>query len=138
LDRLFLDANVLFSAAYRDDAGLRRLWVLEAAQLLTSRFAAEEARRNVRAKRPHRVADLEDLLGRVEIEEPGGGDPLPPEIELPERDRPILLAAIRARATHLITGDTRHFGRYAGKTIAGVHILPPSAYLATRRTPGSE
>jgi uncharacterized membrane protein HdeD (DUF308 family) len=29
LDRVFLDANVLFSAAYRADAGLGRLWNLK-------------------------------------------------------------------------------------------------------------
>ena len=35
MDRLFLDANVLFSAAYRADAGVARLWKVEpqAAQL---------------------------------------------------------------------------------------------------------
>jgi len=42
---------------------------------------------------------------------------LPGGIALPEKDRPILLAAIEARATHLITGDKRLFGKYFGKRI---------------------
>lgn len=29
MDKLFLDANILFSAAYRSNAGLLRLWEFE-------------------------------------------------------------------------------------------------------------
>ncbi len=47
MDRLFLDANVLFSAAYREDAGLVELWKLEDVELVTSAYAFEEARRNL-------------------------------------------------------------------------------------------
>ena len=50
-------------------------------------------------------------------------------IALPDKDRPILLAAITARATHLLTGDVQHFGPYFGQQIDGVMILPPAAYL---------
>jgi len=39
--------NVLFSVPYRPDAGLRRLWRLPRARLITSAYAAEEARRNL-------------------------------------------------------------------------------------------
>ena len=44
MDRLFLDANVLFSAPYRIDAGLVRLWKLKDATLCSSRHALEEAK----------------------------------------------------------------------------------------------
>jgi uncharacterized protein len=47
MDRLFLDANVLFSAAYRPDAGLGQLWKLEGAILCSSHYALEEARINL-------------------------------------------------------------------------------------------
>jgi hypothetical protein len=47
MDRLFLDANVLSSAAYRSDAGLRRLWSLDNVELCTSGYALEEARVNL-------------------------------------------------------------------------------------------
>ena len=46
MDKLFLDANILFSAAYRANAGLLRLWTLDV-QLLSSSYALEEARRNL-------------------------------------------------------------------------------------------
>ena len=49
---------------------------------------------------------------------------------LPLKDRPILVAAIAAQATHLLTGDFKHFGPLYGKRIHGVLILSPSTYYA--------
>ena len=49
MDRVFLDANVLLSAALRTKAGLLRLWTLANAALITSDHAIEEARRNLDA-----------------------------------------------------------------------------------------
>ena len=48
---------------------------------------------------------------------------------LPPDDQVIFLAAMAARATHLLTGDRTHFGPYYGRTVAGVLIVPPSVYL---------
>jgi hypothetical protein len=45
---------------------------------------------------------------------------------------PIMLAAIEARATHLLTGDMRHFGAYFGKKIHDILIIPPGDYLRLR------
>ncbi len=44
-------------------------------------------------------------------------------------DQPILLAAIGADATHLLTGDYAHFGKLYGSTIGGVLVLPPPEFL---------
>jgi hypothetical protein len=52
---------------------------------------------------------------------------------LPAKDVPILLAAIEARATHLLTGDIRHFGAYFGKKIEGIVVTRPGAYLRNRK-----
>jgi hypothetical protein len=52
---------------------------------------------------------------------------------LPEKDQPILAATVAGRATHLITGDVKHFGEFFGKTLAGVMVLPPAAYLRGRQ-----
>ena len=54
---------------------------------------------------------------------------LPQGISLPDKDAPIMLAAIEARATHLLTGDLRHFGAYFGKRISGILIMPLGEYL---------
>lgn len=57
------------------------------------------------------------------------------EVELPEKDWPILGGAIAAEATHLITGDLKHFGRYFGNQIHGIPVLPPADYIrASTRT----
>ncbi len=132
MDLIFLDANVLFSAAYRPDAGLRRLWVLPGARRITSAYAAEEARRNL--GRPKQLEDLEELLSSVEViaTTASTDHPLISTTELPDKDQPILLAAIGAGATHLLTGDFQHFGPYYGERIEGVLILSPGDYLSSR------
>ena len=129
---IFLEANVLFSAAYRPDAGLRRLWRLPGARLITLVYAAEEARRNL--SHPKQRRELEDLIDPVEIVPTASptDHPLFSTIELPDKDRPVLLAAIGVGATHLLTGDLGHFGPYYGKRIEGVLVLPPGEYLSSR------
>lgn len=129
MDRLFLDANVLFSAAYRRAAGLLQLWKLRGARLYSSRYALEEARINL-TEQDQRMR-LSRLSEKVQLFEAAPGQ-LPKAISLPEKDAPILLAAIGARCTHLLTGDIRHFGPYFGKKIEGVSIVLPGDYLRNR------
>jgi uncharacterized protein len=129
MDRLFLDANVLFSAAYRPDAGLLEFWKLSGVVLCSSRYALEEARINSTDEAQHR---LSRLARSIEFSEATPSQS-PPAISLPEKDWPIFLAALDARATHLITGDIRHFGPYLGKAIRGILIMTPARYLKTRR-----
>jgi len=126
-DRVFLDANVLFSAAYRADSGLQRLWKRRSAVLITSGYAAEEARRNLEGVDQQRR--LDELLERVEIVPEARGREESDDWDLPEKDQPILAAAIRAEATHLLTGDIRHFGHLMGSTVDAVQILRPASYL---------
>jgi predicted nucleic acid-binding protein len=137
VERVFLDANVLFSAAYKPASPLRQLWRLADVELVTSVQAAEEAYNKLIQVRPTQLADLVQLLQSVTIlPDPPIGSILPAGVQLPDKDKPILLAAIDAQATHLLTGDVKHFGPYYGQTIAGVLILPPAAYLQGRqRTP---
>ena len=126
MDRLFLDANVLFSAAYRPHAGLLELWRLKDAVLCTSRYALEEARANLEEQAQHRrLIQLSEGLQLFEAE-PGR---LPSGVSLPEKDAPILLAAVRAGASHLLTGDIRHFGPYLGRKIEGIAVILPGEYL---------
>ncbi len=125
VDRLFLDANVLFSAAYRPDAGIARLWKLENVELLTSAYAAEEARVNLAEEDQRRR--LQELLARVTIVPRLA--PLPPGATLPAKDQPILQALLYAGATHLLTGDRQHFGQYFGRRVGGILVLPPAEYF---------
>ena len=131
VDRVFLDANVLFSAAYRSGSGLLRLWDVPRVVLVTSDYAIEEAQRNL----PHAAqrAALERLLERAEIVR-GTFDtvPLPPSVRLPDDDMPILRAAIAARCTYLLTGNLRDFGPYLDAAVGGVAIERPATFLAKR------
>ena len=130
MDRLFLDANILFSAAYRPNARLRRLWELADAVLITSTYAVEEARVNL--KEEDQLERLDQLVGLMRVVSSLMQHSLPEGLTLRGKDQPILSAAIAAGATHLLTGDVRDFGPYFDQTISGVLILPPAAYLQRR------
>jgi uncharacterized protein len=130
MDRLFLDANVLFSAAYRANEGLLQFWKLKNVTLCSSRYALEEARtnltQNVQRRRLEKLAtaiEFFDAIPRL----------LAREVTLPDKDVPIFLAAIASRATYLVTGDVHHFGQYFGKTIEGILDQAQATFL-----PGTE
>jgi hypothetical protein len=133
VDRIFLDANVIYAAAYREASPLRRLWELPDVVLWTSDYAAGEAMGNLAEDRPKRVAWLQTLLARLRIESQPQGEAAPGEnVRLPAKDRPILLAAIRVGAKYLLTGDKTHFGPYFGQVLGGVTVLLPSEYFRRR------
>ena len=120
--RIFLDANVLFSAAASESATRRLLEaVLRHAEAVTCPHAWEEARRNLALKRPSLLDGLDALERRLEITLAFAA-PLP-ATELPACDEPVLAGAIGAGCSHLWTGDRRHFGRYYGRTLGGVRIV---------------
>jgi predicted nucleic acid-binding protein len=126
--RVFLDANILFSAAKTDGAvrqlfnllvdGRHECWVDE--------YVVIEARRNLAAKNPDALAVLEALLRQTRIslaQAPGAG--LKSVSWLPEKDRPVLAAAMRLHCEVLVTGDRMHFGAAYGKVVGGVAIHSP-------------
>lgn len=128
-----MDANVLFSAAYRSDASLRKLWRLAGVRIVSSAYVVEEARRNLSQPPQHR--ELDELLGCVEVVPTAAPTDhlLFSRVELPNKDRPVLLAAISVGTTHLLTGDFWHYvGPYRGKRIQRVLILSPRDYLSLR------
>ena len=131
LDRVFLDANVLYSAAYLENSGLAKLANLENVQLQASAYAIEEARRNLVRDRPKALPRLQRFLASVtEVEVRDLR--LPTTIKLHQKDAPILLAAIGSKADYLLTGDARHFGHLYGKRIEGVLVLRPADYFRMR------
>ncbi|MGD9636701.1 MAG: PIN domain-containing protein [Pirellulales bacterium] len=126
MDRLFLDANVLFSASYREASRLAEFWNLSDVELVTSAYAIEEARRNLPAE--DQRMRLDQLVAGVVIVSTSARS-LPADLLLPEKDLPILSVAIGSGATHLITGDKSHFGNYFEQLVGGVLIQAPSSYL---------
>ena len=65
--RIFLDANILFSGA-RSDGAIRRLLALlrkAGHSVCVDDFVIEEARRNLEAKNPSALLDLDSLLSTM-------------------------------------------------------------------------
>lgn len=109
--RLFLDANILFTAAHNPkgkaalviELGQAGLW-----QLATSAYALEEARRNLALKFPNGLERLDALAQGLRMS-PDAADADCPA-GLPDKDCPIYRAAHACRADVLLTGDLRDFG----------------------------
>lgn len=127
-ERVFLDANVLFSIAY-GSPGLEQLWSdakNEQYELFASQYVIEEAKRNL--DRREQLDALNRFLSEVRVV-PEADPALPCPIPLPEKDRPVLMAALSCKADYLITGDVTHFGKYFGKRIRRLRICTPRDFF---------
>jgi predicted nucleic acid-binding protein len=126
--RVFLDANILFSAAKSAGSIRELLHRLAAAGhvLCADRYVEAEARRNLQAKAASAVDDLEALLERIELSAYQAIE-LPPDVAslVPGKDQPVLAAAIRLRCDVLVTGDRTPFGALFSETVAGVVVHSP-------------
>ncbi len=108
--RLFLDANVLFTAAHNPrgkaaliiDLGREGHW-----ELWSSAYALEEAHRNLAWKFPRSLDALRALAEAVRLVDQVPGASVP---GLAQKDQPIFQAAVACKATHLLTGDLKDFG----------------------------
>ena len=119
--RVFLDANVLFSAS-NSATNIARViaWTTERETVVTSDLAIEEARKNLLLKRPTWLPAFEDMIGALEIA-PSVLFELP--VSIVTKDAPLLCAAIRSRCHLLVTGDQRDFGHLYGQKVQGVEIV---------------
>jgi uncharacterized protein len=134
MDKLFLDANILFSASYSEKSALNTLWRLKNTTLITSTYALLEANRNLtKSTAIKRLNLLIESLKLIGDEDFKNLEPLKERIKLPPKDYPILFAAIKSKANFLITGDFKDFGPFYNQTIKNVTILPPAIYLKQNR-----
>lgn len=129
--RVFLDANVLFSASYKPYHRFLDFWRLLDVVPLVSNYVADEARSNC-ADAAH-LARLEGLLAKTSFVTDPLHPFLPSKITLPGKDQPVLAAAIAAGADYLITGDKNHFGRWMRAPIpthlGELTIIVPAEFL---------
>lgn len=128
--RIFLDANILFSAAKSDGAVRRLLRALHAEGhiLVADGYVAAEAKRNIAAKGTGDGGDyLQALLARIEVNAVHYTAVTGSAADwLPEKDRPVLLAAIACRCNALVTGDSAHFEPGYGHAFDGVTVHSPA------------
>ena len=126
--RIFLDANVLFSASKSAGAARHLLACAEERGhvLCGDDYVVAEAQRNLATKAPEGLSALAAIVARIEV---ARYDPAPAAGEiaalLPEKDRPVLAAAVRLRCDALVTGDRTHFGALYGRSVLGVAVHSP-------------
>ena len=126
--RVFLDANILFSAALPNSRLAEFLDHLRHhARLLTNAYAVAEAGRNIALKHPKRTAPHERFVATLDVVALRLFDT---GVTLSDKDLPILCGAISASADYLLTGDRKDFGRLFGKTVHGVKIVSVQMLLA--------
>ena len=119
--KVFLDANVLFSAALPGSLMSHFLEVVRRkADVVSSQAAADEAFRNLDRKFASRLSHLQSLVQSITLTQLVADLP---GVDLVEKDRHILGAAVASRCSHLLTGDERHFQHLFGKTIQGVKVV---------------
>ena len=129
--RIFLDASVLFAAAYSPTGAARellRLGLESRLYLITNQIAVEEAERNLERKAPEGVAIFRLILNTFPVEVQTAPDRA--EIQaLAEyvvlKDAPILAGAIACGAGYLATFDRQHL---IGIDIA---LIAPGLMIAT-------
>lgn len=126
--RIFLDANILFSAS-KSAGAVRQLLAWADAQghtLCADAYVVVEAERNLALKAPEGLPILAAIVARVEVRR-HDPTPAPDEIAalLPEKDRPVLAAAVRLGCDALVTGDRTHFGALYGRSLLGVTVHSP-------------
>ena len=133
--KLFLDANVLFTAAHNPNGKAALVIELRARAgwaLATSAYAREEAQRNIRRKAPAAQERLLKILKEIEVVEHD------PSLECPaglvNKDRPVFQAARGCGASHLLTGDLKHFGPLMNcpDETFGIHVQTIANFLDSR------
>ena len=132
--RVFLDANVLFTAA--QNARGKAAFLIELGRaghfsLFTSEAAREEAQRNLAAKYPDFLPRLATLLRRVTLIAADRSAPFPDG--LAAKDAVIFQAAKSCRATHFLTGDLEHFGPFMNRshTTHSIIVQTVAEFLAS-------
>jgi uncharacterized protein len=122
--RVFLDANVLFTAAHNPKG--KAAFVIEFGAaghflLFTSDAARTEAERNLSAKYPDAFPRLAVLIDRITLVTADMSVPFPDGF--PIKDAVIFQAANTCCATHFLTGDLRHFGPFMNQPDATCSII---------------
>lgn len=133
--QLFPGANFLFSAAHNPQGNARALFRLASERgitLIASSYPVEEAVRNIHLKGPEYAAQLASLLaGSILGFEPASAlVSAAKDCALPDKDVPILAAAIAAWADVLVTADRRRLGLLYDRSVHDVLILTPADTLS--------
>ena len=138
MNKVFLDANVIFSAANSDTGGSAYIFQLAKKIKLTlysSRLAIKEAERNLRKKADtQKLLNFYDLLNQIPVKlidvdrtkAKGKFSDL-----VGEKDSPIIASAIASKANFFLTLDKKHFlNEKVLKANLPIKIVNPSSFLS--------
>lgn len=129
--KVFLDANILFSAALGGPA-FDLLWRIRRQHgvvFVTSPTCIIEARHNLVRKKPERIDTFETRMRDV-AQVPEGTRTHVADATLPEKDQPVFDAAVAAQCDVLLTGDRRHFGHLMGRADLPLQVMTVRTFLA--------
>jgi uncharacterized protein len=129
--KVFLDSNVLFSAAL-GGGPFDLLWALARTgkiSLVTTAYCHTEALDNLARKNPEALAGYAKLMESVnEVIDDQSKIPWANEL-VPEKDAPVLAAAVAADADVLVTGDLKHFTSLMERNDLPLHVRTVRAFL---------
>ncbi len=137
--RVFLDASVLFAAAYSKTGASReiiRQAIRNRVRVVVSPLVFEEAKRNLEAKAPEALVDLENFRRTVDFEVVR-----PTEKEVREamgytaaKDAPLIAAARKAGVDCLLSFDKEHLVEVPEVARgSGLTIILPGDFLRGER-----
>jgi len=133
--RVFLDSNVLFSIAYTGKDKSRSYLIYEIQEIgklrvYVSKLVCEEARFNIKRKKPEAERLLNELIDRSKVLGDIAADLKPAEIRtLPLNDRIILATAIYNKIDIFLTGNEKDFRKLYHKRVLDTLILRPVDFL---------
>ena len=123
--KIFFDANILFMASVPGSANRILLDATQkyAEQCLTNQHILEEARRNIVNKKPDQLPEFIKITDKLIISNAFYSSL---KIDLLSQNSPVMVGAIGARCTHLLTANIKYFGKLYRQTIHGVTVVSPA------------
>jgi putative PIN family toxin of toxin-antitoxin system len=143
--RVFLDASVLFAAAYSDHGSARdllRLAIAGRVEAIVSQDVLDEVERNLGRKAPavaEQYRRLIAIVGVTVIADPTREEVRAAEAYVAQKDAMIVAAAIQAAPDYLVTYDRRHLlepAEVAEKS--GLRIVTPDVVVGAIEGSGDE
>lgn len=129
---VFLDSNVLFSAAYSGEKSVSYiLFELQNGSFINifiSNLVLRETTINLEYKKPDRLDFLNNLINKTIVLSDVMLD-LPVLKSLPQADCVILSTAIFHGVDYFLTGNIKDFKSLYGKTIGDTTVLKPRDFL---------
>ncbi|MBI4225609.1 DUF4935 domain-containing protein [Candidatus Roizmanbacteria bacterium] len=131
--RVFLDANVFFSAFYGSENCERiiKAHQLEEIYLVTSKQVLEESLKNIQDKIPQVISSFKDFLMNNPPELLADPLKINPKIKLlvDKKDQPIFTSAILGKVKYFITGNIKDFKVKELEKVTGISVLTPKQLI---------